>query len=52
MCLHACVHGICTSLLITASSHHDDGGAGVHEIVFSLSLVHCSGTAIVLGFNG
>lgn len=41
---------ICTSLLITASSHHDDGGAGVHEALFSLSLVHCSGTAIVLAF--
>lgn len=41
---------ICTSLLITVSSHRDDSGAGVHESLFSLSLLHCSGTAIVLGF--
>lgn len=45
---------ICPLLLITSSSHHDDddGGAGVHEALFSLSLVDCSGTAIVLGFHG
>lgn len=41
---------ICTSLLMTVSSNHDDGGAGVHEALFSLSLVHCSGAAIVLVF--
>lgn len=51
VCMHVLmVMSIRTSLLITASSHHDDGRAGVHEALFSLSSVHCSGTAIVLGF--
>lgn len=40
---------VCTSLLITISSHHGDGGAGVRKALFSLSLVHSSGAAIVLG---
>ena len=41
---------ICTSRLMTVSSSHDDGEAGVHEALFPLSLVHCSGAAIVLVF--
>lgn len=51
-CMHVfMVMSICLSLLITVSSHHVDGGAGVHDALFSLSLVHCSGTAIVFGFH-
>lgn len=54
-CVCVCVHVllsvmcICTSLLITVSSHHDDGEAGVHKHCPLLLLVHCSGTAVVLG---
>lgn len=46
VCICVCMHTVCncTSLLISVCvcSHH--GGAGV------FSLVHCNGTAIVLGF--
>lgn len=51
VCMHVflSVMCICTSLLITVSSHHDDGEAGVHKHCSFLLLVLCSGTAVVLG---